>query len=304
MPLPRIAVVGSINTDITVHAGRLPAPGETVLGGEWIMAGGGKGANQAVAAVRAGAQVHLVGRVGADLFGRDSIARLKTAGVNVSHVIEDTQHRSGVAIIMVGPGGNNIIAVAQCANAAVSPADVDAAARVIAAADVLVVQMEIPPETVCHAICTAHRSGTRVLLNPAPAPREPIPPEILAMIDYLVPNQVEAAHIAGTSELDTAVGSLLERGVGHVIITLGAKGAAIFGKSGRSDVPAYTVQAVDAVGAGDAFCGVLACAVAEGLDLLDAVRLANAAAAISVTRHGAQPSLPTRAEITAFIQTH
>jgi ribokinase len=303
MPSPRIAVVGSINTDISVRADRLPAAGETVLGGDWIMAGGGKGANQAVAAARAGARVLFVGRVGTDLFGCQSLERLKAEGIDTAHVVEDTEHKSGLAIIMVGPDGNNIIAVAQGANGAVAPADVDAAASVIEAADVLVVQMEIPAETVYHAIRTAHARGTKVLLNPAPAPAEPIPPKILGMTDFLVPNEIEATHLAGTANVETGAKTLLQRGVKHVIITLGPKGAAIVDSSGRCDVPAFDVEAVDAVGAGDAFCGVLAWGVAEGLDLLDAVRMANAAAAISVTRPGAQPSLPTRDEIARLVGT-
>ncbi|MBN1917804.1 MAG: ribokinase [Verrucomicrobia bacterium] len=297
MRQPRVVVVGSINTDIIVHAKRLPAPGETVLGGDWIMAGGGKGANQAVAAARAGAHVTFVGRVGADLFGRESLARLRAEGIDTRHVVEDTTKGSGVALIMVGPNGENIIAVAPGANGAVMPADVDAAADAIAHADVLVAQMEVPPAAIAHAIGAAHARATAVLLNPAPAPAEPIAQKILGMINYLVPNEVEATHLTGARSLDAGVKALLDRGVGHVIITLGAKGAAVFDISGRVDVPAHTVKAVDAVGAGDAFCGVLACGIAEGLDLLDAVRQANAAAALSVTRRGAQPSMPTRDEI-------
>jgi ribokinase len=300
---PRVAVVGSINTDIIVRAKRLPAPGETVLGGDWIMAGGGKGANQAVAAARAGAQVTFVGRVGADLFGRESLARLKAEGIDTRRIIEDPHEKSGVAIIMVGPGGDNIIAVAQCANGAVTTADVDAAADAIGTADVLIAQMEVPPDAVYHAIRTAHARATTVLLNPAPAPAEPIPPEILGMIDYLVPNEVEAARITGAEDFDAGVKALLDRGVGHVVITLGARGAAVFDESGRTDVAAYAVEAVDAVGAGDAFCGVLACGLAEGLNVPGAVRQANAAAAISVTRHGAQPSMPTRDEIRRLLNS-
>jgi len=301
MAQPQLVVAGSINTDIIVHSARLPAAGETVLGGDWLMAGGGKGANQAVAAARAGANVHFVGRTGTDLFGRESLQRLKVEGIDTAHVVEDSQKKSGLAIIMVGPDGDNIISVAQGANAAVSPEDVDAAAGIIDAADVLIAQMEIPAETVYHAIRTVHEHGTKVLLNPAPAPGEPIPPEILGMIDYLVPNQVEALRLAGTGDFDSSVNALLERGVKHVIVTLGANGAAVFDSSGRHDVPAFRVNAVDAVGAGDAFCGVLACGVAEGLDLLDAVRMANAAAALSVTRPGAQPSMPARDEILALL---
>jgi len=298
----RVAVVGSINTDIIVHSKRLPAPGETVLGGEWIMAGGGKGANQAVAAARAGAQVTFVGRVGADLFGRESLARLKAEGIDTRYIVEDPRNKSGVAIIMVGPDGDNIIAVAQCANGAVTPADVDAATDAIGSADVLIAQMEVPCDAVYHAIRVAHDRGTTVLLNPAPAPAKPIPPKILGMIDYLVPNEVEAMRITGADDFDAGVKALLEHGVGHVIITLGSKGAAVFDASGRKDVPAYKVDAVDAVGAGDAFCGVLACVVAEGLNALDAVRQANAAAALSVARRGAQPSMPTRDEIRRMLE--
>ncbi len=311
MNRPRLVVVGSINTDIIVHSARLPVAGETVLGGDWIMAGGGKGANQAVAAARAGTNVRFVGRVGADLFGRESLERLKADGSETTHIVEDPTKKSGLAIIMVGPDGDNIISVAQGANGAVTPHDVDAATEAIEAADVLIAQMEIPAETVYHAIRTAHKRGTSVLLNPAPAPSKPIPKKILGMIDYLVPNQVEAMRLAGADDFDASVKTLLDRGVKHVIVTLGSEGAAMFdrstgsrpqgGSSGRNDVPAFSVKAVDAVGAGDAFCGVLACGLAEGLDLLDAVRMANAAAALSVTRHGAQPSMPTRDEIASLL---
>lgn len=301
MAQPQLVVAGSINTDIIVHSARLPATGETVLGGDWLMAGGGKGANQAVAAARAGANVHFVGRTGTDLFGRESVQRLKAEEIDTAYVVEDSLKKSGLAIIMVRPDGDNIISVAQGANAAVSPADIDAAGGAIEAADVLITQIEIPAHTVYHAIRTAHRLRTKVLLNPAPAPSQPIPPEILGMIDYLVPNEVEAMCLAGRKDFDSSVKALLDRGVKHVIVTLGAKGAAVFDSSGRNDVPAFRVNAVDAVGAGDAFCGVLACAVAEGLDLLDAVRMANAAAALSVTRRGAQPSMPTRDEILRFL---
>ncbi len=301
MGQPQLVVVGSINTDIIVHSARLPVAGETVLGGDWIMAGGGKGANQAVAAARAGANVRFVGRVGADLFGRESLERLKADGIDTRHIVEDPTKKSGLAIIMVGPDGDNIISVAQGANGAVTPHDVDAATEAIEAADVLIAQMEIPAETVYHAIRTAHKRGTSVLLNPAPAPSKPIPKKILGMIDYLVPNEVEAMRLAGAEDFDASVATLLERGVKHVIVTLGSEGAAVFDSSGRNDVPAFSVKAVDAVGAGDAFCGVLACGLAEGLDLLDAVRQANAAAALSVTRHGAQPSMPTRDEIASLL---
>jgi len=301
MRQPQIVIVGSINTDIIVHSSRLPTAGETVLGGNWIMAGGGKGANQAVAAARAGANVSFVGRVGADLFGRESLERLETDGIDTTHITQDAEQASGLAIIMVGPDGDNIISVAQCANGAVTPQDVDAAAEAIKAADVLIAQMEIPAETVYHAIRTAHEHGTQVLLNPAPAPNEPIPPEILGMIDYLVPNELEAMRITGADAFDDSIRTLLEDGVGHVIVTLGSKGAAAFDSTGRNDVAAFTVDSVDAVGAGDAFCGVLACGVAEGLELPAAMRQANAAAAVSVTRHGAQPSMPTRDEITELL---
>jgi len=265
------------------------------------MAGGGKGANQAVAAARAGAKVHFVGCVGTDVFGRESLERLKAEGIDTTHIAQDAGQHSGLAIIMVGPDGDNIISVAPCANSAVTPQDVDDATDVIEAADVMIVQMEIPSNTVYHAISMAHACKTRVVLNPAPAPSEPVPNHVLAMIDFLVPNEVEAMRLAGAADFDACIQSLLERGVTHVIVTLGAKGAAVFNSTGRRDVPSFPMDAVDAVGAGDAFCGVLAVGIAEGLNLPEAMRMANAAAALSVTGQGAQPSMPLREEIVALM---
>ncbi|GAB4567674.1 MAG: ribokinase [Anaerolineae bacterium] len=298
----RVVVVGSSNTDMIVQADRLPRPGETVLGGDLVMAAGGKGANQAVAAARLGAQVAFVARVGNDMFGAEAIERFRREGLDVSHVVRDPEAPSGVALIVVEPGGQNIIAVAPGANARLSPDDVAAAREVFVGAGVVLLQLEVPVETVLAAAQAGRQAGARVILNPAPAPSGPLPDEIWASVDIVTPNETEAAALTGADAPEDAARALLARGVGIVIVTLGAEGALVATRDGMQRMPGFPVQAVDATAAGDAFNGALAVALARGDDLDVAVRYAHAVAAISVTRLGAQPSLPTAAEVEAFLR--
>jgi len=304
MARPRIVVVGSSNTDLTVIAGRLPEVGETVLGGRLVQAGGGKGANQAVAAARAGADVTFVARTGDDEFGRAMIESLRREGIDTACMVTDARAASGVALIMVDSAGENLIAVAPGANAGLCPADVAAARPHMARADLLLLQLEVPLEAVSAAVQAARREGVPVLLNPAPAPEPGALAELLPGLDYLTPNRGEAARLAGMEpdEEPERIGrNLLEAGVGTVVLTLGAEGACLCDGSGCARLAAPRVDAVDTVGAGDCFCGALAVALAEGRSLREAARFATCAAALSVQKIGAQPSLPRRQSIDEFL---
>ncbi len=302
MSRPRVVVVGSSNTDMVVRLPVLPSPGQTVLGGDFYQAAGGKGANQAVAAARLGAEVRLVARVGDDDLGREAIRRFRAEGILTDTVVVDPDAPSGVALIMVDARGENMIAVASGANSRLSPADVDAVAGHLPGS-VLLVQLEVPPATVEHAVSLARRAGAKVILNPAPALS--LPDSLLRQVSILTPNEGELAVLAGmpVQDPDTAwkaAACLLERGVETVIVTLGAQGALVVDAGGSRLEPGRRVEAVDTTAAGDAFNGALAWALADGLPLDEAVRLANRAASISVTRPGAQPSLATRQELEAI----
>lgn len=305
----RVVVVGSSNTDMVVRVPRLPAAGETVLGGAFAVLPGGKGANQAVAAARLGAQVTFVGCVGSDDLGDRALAGLAAEGLDTHWFFRSPEAPSGVALILVGPDGENQIAVAPGANALLTPAAVEAAAPAFERADVVLAQLEVPVDTVAAAVRLARACGKRVILNPAPA--QPLPADLLARVDLLVPNETEAAQLAGAGEArgikdDRAAGAedaaraLLAHGVGGVIVTLGSEGAVAVTPEECWRVPARRVRAVDSTAAGDAFCGALAAALAGGRDLRAAVEFGIAAAGISVSREGAQPSLPTLAEVEAL----
>jgi ribokinase len=301
----RIAVVGSSNTDMIIKVDRLPAPGETVIGGEFSTAAGGKGANQAVAAARAGAEVSFIGRVGDDMFGEQALEGFAEDGIDVSHVLRDATAPSGVALIFVDEGGENSIAVASGANAKLTAADIAVAGDAIASADVLVMQLETPLETVQAAAAMATENGVRVILNPAPA--QPLSDEILCNVSILTPNESEAELLTGIQVEDdagaaAAARALAARGVGTVILTLGSRGAFVFESDRGELVPGFEVRAVDTTAAGDVFNGSLAVGLAEGKPLAEAVRFANAAAALSVTKLGAQPSAPTLSEIEGFLR--
>jgi len=301
-----IVVVGSSNTDMIIQLDRIPRPGETILGGEFSIAAGGKGANQAVGAARAGGDVTFIARVGWDMFGEQATAGFQRDGICVDHVFRDKAAPSGVALIFVAKDGENSIAVAGGANAKLVPTDVKKAAKAIRSAAVLVAQLETPLETVQAAAAIAAKSGVRVILNPAPA--RPLPDSLLKLVSILTPNETEAELLTGIKVTDEAAAAkaadkLRSRGVQTVILTLGPRGAFIATADGKQLVPGFKVKAVDSTAAGDIFNGALAVALAEGKPLPTAVRFANAAAALSVTKLGAQPSAPTRKEIEKLLKT-
>lgn len=302
---PSLVVVGSSNTDMIVQVARIPRPGETILGGEFTTAAGGKGANQAVAAARAGGAVTLVARVGQDMFGERAVAGFVQDGLAVDYVFRDRTAPSGVALIFVGGDGENSIAVASGANGRLTPADVQKARKAIGAASALLMQLETPLDTVQTAADIAHAAGVPVILNPAPA--QPLPDQLLERVAILTPNETEAERLTGVAvnNLDSCVRAaarLRAKGVQTVIITLGARGAFVAAEGVPRIVPGFQVQPVDTTAAGDVFNGALAVALAEGRPLLDAVRFANAAAALSVTQLGAQPSAPRRAAIERLLR--
>jgi ribokinase len=284
---------------------RIPRPGETILGGQFATAAGGKGANQAVGAARAGGNVTFVARVGRDMFGDQAVAGFRKAGIDVRHVVRDAAAPSGVALIFVAKDGENSIAVASGANAHLSPADVKKAKGAFAQASALVMQLETPLETVQAAAQLAARCGVPVILNPAPAQK--LPAALLELVSILTPNETEAELLTGI-KVDSeaaaarAAAKLRSRGVRTVIVTLGARGAFVAGADGERMVRGFKAKAVDTTAAGDVFNGALAVALAEGRGLIEAVRFANAAAAISVTRFGAQPSAPTRKQIARLLR--
>jgi len=291
---PRIVVAGSANMDLVGLAPRLPLPGETVLGDDFIMTPGGKGANQAIAAARAGAACTFLGAIGSDAFGVTIKARLNASGVDTEN-LRVSYGASGVAVIMVDRAGENSIIVSPGANS--SFAGLSAAeTAVIAGSDVLVCQQEIPVETVIAAARAARDGGTRVILNAAPA-RE-LPPELIEMVDLLVVNEGEAQAVTGAAEPDLAALLAL---VPRVVLTLGGAGSWYADREGRNErVPPCVVEVADTTAAGDAFTGALAVAWGEGRDVVEAVRWANAAGAASVRKVGASNALPTREEIDAL----
>jgi ribokinase len=300
-----ILVIGSYNTDLVMRYARLPAPGETVLGGTFAQYHGGKGANQAVAAARlaTAGQVRFVASVGDDEFGRQALTQLRAESVDTTGVRVAPGQPSGVALIhMATATGENSISVAAGANAHLRPTDVDAALADVAAGVVVVLQLEIPLPTVLHAARQAAARGLRVVLNPAPD--QPLPTSLGADIYALIPNETEAEALTGVRVTDAATASvaaarLQAAGFHRVVLTLGAQGAYGSDGTGAALVAAPTVQAVDTTAAGDCFTGALAVALAEGLALPEAVAFACRAAALAVTRSGAQSSLPTQAELAA-----
>jgi ribokinase len=293
----QIAVTGSLNMDLVVRSPRIPRPGETIIGSAYQQIPGGKGANQAVAAARLGAQVSMVGRLGCDAFGNQLLEGLAAAGIDSTFVLQDGEAPTGVALIVVDEAGQNSIVVAAGANMRLSPADVDRAESAIAGSNVLLLQLESPLDTVIRAAELAQHHDVTVILNPAPA--HPLPDRLLAMVDVLIPNESETAILTGTSvesldQASAAALALLQLGIGAVVLTLGDKGAILAQEDRVEVMPAFQVRAVDTTAAGDAFAAGLAVALAEGMDLVDAVVWGNAAGALAATVHGAQPSLPTR----------
>ncbi|HXO34077.1 MAG TPA: ribokinase [Candidatus Acidoferrales bacterium] len=294
---PRVAVVGSANIDLTTFADRFPKPGETIFGQRFDLGFGGKGANQAVAARLCGADVFMVARVGSDLFGPATIDNFKRMGIDTSHVKQVEGLSSGVAPIFVDPDGQNRILVVKGANDALKPADVDAAAEMLKAADCIVLQFEIPLETVYYTVAFARKNGIRCILNPAPA--QPVDMRELTGLDYFVPNESEAETITGIAvrSLDDARGcaeKLTRDGIRRVIITLGSKGSLLAGRELSEHVSAFPVRSIDSTGAGDAFIGSFAVFLAEAVPEQKAVRRANLYAALSTTGVGTQKSFYDR----------
>lgn len=296
----RIVVIGSCNTDMVINAEHLPRPGETIIGGNFFMNAGGKGANQAVAAARLGGKVSFLAKVGNDHFGSSSIEQYKAEGIDVEHITVDGELPSGVALIMVDGNGENCIAVASGANAALSPGDVDKAEEVIEQGDIVLMQLETPIDTVTYAAHMAHAKGKKVILNPAPA--LPLPESLFEHLYMIIANETEAEFISGVKITDMesvcrAADIIGEKGVGNVVVTLGSKGVFVKENGAYHKVPAHRVKAVDATAAGDTFCGAMCVALAEKKSILQAVEFANKCAAVTVTRMGAQSSLPRRSEI-------
>lgn len=296
----KIVVLGSTNTDMVIAGARIPVPGETVSGGKFLMNPGGKGANQAVAVARLSARrgvCTFVAKVGDDLFGRETAARLKREGI-AARLVVDPAEPSGTALIMVDAKGQNVISVALGANGTLVPADIAPFAADVAQATVLLLQLETPVETVLAAAKAACAGGATVILNPAPARK--LPRALYAQLDWITPNETEAEILTGVRVTDVASARRARdwfqaRGVGHVLVTLGAKGV-YCGDCDRI-FPSRRVKAVDCVAAGDTFNGAFAVALAEGRDCADAIAFAQKAAAISVTRPGAQSSIPFRREL-------
>lgn len=303
--MSEIVVVGSLNMDLIVRTPRLPRPGETVVGHGFSMAPGGKGANQAIAGARLGARMLIVGRVGADEFGRSLRHNLRAAGVHDVFVVTDEAAATGVALIAVEDSSQNSIVVTAGANAHVSRRDVEAARSAIVSGRALVTQLEVPLEAVTCALRVAHAAHVLTVLNPAPA--RPLPTDLFTLVDILVPNETEASVLTGTHVQDresaeAAARELHRRGAQAVVITLGTEGALAYAEGRVHLVPAFAVKAVDATGAGDAFVAALTVARVRGLDWDAALGEASAAGALATTRLGAQPSLPTRAELIAFLE--
>lgn len=303
--MTRIAVVGSLNMDLVIRTPRLPTPGETILGREFTTAPGGKGANQAVAAAKLGASVAMVGRVGTDSFGRALRESLRVDAVDTANVFADDLAATGVAVIQVDDGGQNTIVVASGANAYVTRADIDTSRAALISANALVVQLEVPLDTVTHALQLAHEAHVLTILNPAPA--QPLQPDVLALVDILAPNETEASLLTDIMVNDwagaeAAARELNRRGARTVVITLGARGALVFENNLAHQVPPFPVKSIDATAAGDAFVATLAVARASGRDMDTALREASAAGALTATKLGAQPSLPTRIELDEFLK--
>jgi ribokinase len=300
----KIVVVGSLNMDLVIKMTRIPKPGETLLGGNFKTFPGGKGANQAVAAARMRTNVCMVGCVGKDAFGSELITSLEKDEINTSHILKHPTAATGVALIQVDFQGHNSIAVAPGANYELTGLDVEKALQNIGDFDVLVLQLEIPVDTVYSAISYASQKGIKIILNPAPA--RVLDQNILKLVDFLVPNEYELAIMIdepGLSEslIDQHLSNIRELGSKNFVVTMGQQGAVIIGNADQIvHIPAYTVQAVDTTAAGDCFVGALAVALCEGQSLAACVAFASAAAALSVTREGAQPSLPLREAVLKF----
>jgi ribokinase len=298
--MAKIVVVGSCNTDMVIKTSKFPIPGETILGGEFFMFSGGKGANQAVAAARMGGEVTFVCKTGKDIFGTRAIGELVKEGINTNYIQTDDKKASGTALIMVDESGENEIVVASGANETLCIEDIEAAVSELKESEVVLLQLEIPMDTVTYTAKTAFNLGKKVILNPAPATK--IPADLFKYLFLITPNETEAEILSGIKVSDKASAAaaaekLLDMGVENVIITLGSQGAYLKTRNGDFHVKAPKVRAVDTTAAGDVFNGVLAVELTRGSDWKEAIECACSAASISVTRMGAQASMPFRAEI-------
>ncbi|MBQ6870358.1 MAG: ribokinase [Alistipes sp.] len=298
----KIVVIGSSNTDMVVRSEHLPRPGESVLGGDFMMAGGGKGANQAIAVARMGHNVVFSAAVGRDMFGDAAVAGYQRFGVDTSYIVrKDTP--SGIALIMVDGAGQNSISVALGANNCLTAEDVMPALESVSAGDIVLLQLEIPMSTVDACVAVAAAKGAKVVLNPAPA--AVVSEQTLSKLYLITPNQTEAQTLTGIEVVDeasatAAAKALTAKGVERVVITMGSQGSLLYEDGVSEIIPAHKVSAVDTTAAGDVYNGALCAAIAEGVPLGDALRFATKAAAISVTRAGAQPSVPSREEVDNF----
>jgi ribokinase len=297
-----IIVVGSINMDLVVRAPRHPQPGETILGTGFATFPGGKGANQAVAAARLGGQVKMIGRVGSDSFGDTMTASLQGDGVDTSHVLRTDGAPTGVALITVNEEGQNNIVVVPGANGMLTPQDIRAASAVFKGAAVLLLQLEIPLETVAEAVKIARANKVQVILNPAPA--QPLKHSLLTQVDYLMPNENELALLTGMQSASLASSQLNALGLNCLVVTLGSQGVLVLEGDVKRSLRPHTIHVVDTTAAGDAFAGAFAVARTEGFSTLEAAEWGNAAGALAVTAAGAQPSLPTRASLEEFMVAH
>ena len=305
----KVVIVGSLNMDLVTRAPRLPRAGETLAGQSFVTVSGGKGANQAVAAARLGASVAMVGCVGDDAYGEQLRTALLAEGIDCQAVTPVSGESTGVALIVVDDSSQNAIVIVAGGNGHVTASVVDSFDALLSGAEVIICQLEVPLDTVGHVLKRGHELGKTVILNPAPA-SGPLPAEWFAWIDYLIPNESEATALTGlpvdsTASADAAASALLKAGVSKVIVTLGEQGA-LFASASRSEhFPAPKVQPVDTTAAGDTFVGGFAAALADGKSESDAIRFGQVAAALSVTRSGAQPSIPTFAEVqTSAAQGH
>lgn len=301
---PKIIVVGSLVYDLVAWAERRPEMGETLLGASFGMFPGGKGANQAVQAARLGADVVMAGRVGCDFFGESLIKSLKGSGVNTEHVIVDSTTTTAVGCIVVDKSGNNSIVMVPQANMNVTRKDVDKIKPLLKDASILLLQLEIPIDVVLYAAKVAYKAGVTVILNPAPSPRQKVPKKLFKLTHVVTPNEIEARTLTGKSNIKKAASDLLKAGAETAIVTLGERGCFLQTKGGKKHFPAYKVKAVDTTAAGDAFNGALAVALSERKNLTESISFASAAAALSVTKPGAQPSLPYRKEVRSFLKTY
>jgi ribokinase len=295
-----IVVIGSTNTDMVIKTAKLPKPGETILGGDFFMNPGGKGANQAVAAARLNGKVTLVAKTGDDVFGSQAKSLFQSENLNTDYLFSDPGIPSGIALITVDNHAENCIVVAPGANARLSVEDIDKATAAILNAEIVLMQLEIPLETVIYAAGIAFKAGKKVILNPAPAQK--LPAGLIKMLFMITPNETEAELLTGVQVIDlqsaeNAARILLSQGVEVVVLTLGSKGALLVTRDSCELIPGYQVEAVDTTAAGDCFNGALVVALAEGAGLVNAIAFANKAASISVTRMGAQASAPYRHEV-------